>query len=463
MEKEELHKERKMKNKYSNLKQKGLKEKSKGITLIALVITIIVLLILAGVTIATLTGENGVLTKANEAKIKTEKAGTYEQVEVQVAGSFDSNGEIDIEDLNKNLRNNISGIIYNGNELSEENKIKNLPARLTVDGYEITIDIDGRVILVEDILTADSVTSLDYGAYVNYEIDINGDEDTTKDWRIFYVKDYKGEDNATEGNQPQTGKRIFLISSDYVGNTCTELTGTDGAKEKSSLKQGTGIESDTQLHQDCCYYWQSGGAPEYNCTLPSGENACTFPSLFEFTKYSIKDHTSGSLVYNNSKCAASLLCTGNWKSFVTTGGEYAIGGPTLEMWIDSWNAKEKDASNFQTLYAVTETDSQDYGYYVKIGESNKSTMINLDNVGSLSEKTGFYDTLYFPHRTTNAGDLDKDNNNEYEAAYWIASPSTYRNYNNADALMTAQFGGKLNYCGYSVGKIRNSPNNLLKL
>ena len=37
---------------------------NKGITLIALVITIIVLLILAGVTIATLTGDNGILTKA---------------------------------------------------------------------------------------------------------------------------------------------------------------------------------------------------------------------------------------------------------------------------------------------------------------------------------------------------------------------------------------------------------------
>ena len=38
---------------------KGRKEK--GITLIALVITIIVLLILAGVVIATLTGDNGIL------------------------------------------------------------------------------------------------------------------------------------------------------------------------------------------------------------------------------------------------------------------------------------------------------------------------------------------------------------------------------------------------------------------
>ena len=45
-----------------------------GITLIALVITIIVLLILAGVTIATLTGDNGILTRATEAKNKTEQA-----------------------------------------------------------------------------------------------------------------------------------------------------------------------------------------------------------------------------------------------------------------------------------------------------------------------------------------------------------------------------------------------------
>lgn len=42
----------------------------KGITLIALVITIIVLLILAGVTIATLTGENGILKQAGKAKEK---------------------------------------------------------------------------------------------------------------------------------------------------------------------------------------------------------------------------------------------------------------------------------------------------------------------------------------------------------------------------------------------------------
>lgn len=51
---------------------KSTKEKirfnEKGITLIALVITIIVLLILAGVTIATLTGDNRIINKSINSK-----------------------------------------------------------------------------------------------------------------------------------------------------------------------------------------------------------------------------------------------------------------------------------------------------------------------------------------------------------------------------------------------------------
>ena len=47
-------------------------EKDRGITLIALVITIIVLLILAGVSIAMLFGENGLITNAKKAKIQSE-------------------------------------------------------------------------------------------------------------------------------------------------------------------------------------------------------------------------------------------------------------------------------------------------------------------------------------------------------------------------------------------------------
>ena len=57
---------------------------NKGITLIALVITIIVLLILAGVSIAMLTGNNGLLTKATSSKIKTNDADAAERVNLEL-------------------------------------------------------------------------------------------------------------------------------------------------------------------------------------------------------------------------------------------------------------------------------------------------------------------------------------------------------------------------------------------
>ena len=58
---------------------------TKGITLIALVITIIVLLILAGVTIATLTGENGILSQANTAKERTVVGTEKEQLNMALS------------------------------------------------------------------------------------------------------------------------------------------------------------------------------------------------------------------------------------------------------------------------------------------------------------------------------------------------------------------------------------------
>lgn len=61
------------------MKKKLIKvKKEKGITLIALVVTIVVLLILAGVTIAMLTGDNGILTQARKAKEETE-TGTFQE------------------------------------------------------------------------------------------------------------------------------------------------------------------------------------------------------------------------------------------------------------------------------------------------------------------------------------------------------------------------------------------------
>lgn len=60
-------------------------KKNGGITLIALVITIIVLLILAGVSIAMLSGDNGLLTRSTDAADKEKIAGAKDTISAQVA------------------------------------------------------------------------------------------------------------------------------------------------------------------------------------------------------------------------------------------------------------------------------------------------------------------------------------------------------------------------------------------
>lgn len=60
---------------------------NKGITLIALVVTIIVLLILAGVSIAMLSGDNGILTNAKNAKEQS-SAKNLEEMTKLVVGDY---------------------------------------------------------------------------------------------------------------------------------------------------------------------------------------------------------------------------------------------------------------------------------------------------------------------------------------------------------------------------------------
>ena len=64
-------------------------KKEKGITLIALVVTIVVLLILAGVSISMITGENGIITQAQDAKLVTERASLREKLQLVAVEEID--------------------------------------------------------------------------------------------------------------------------------------------------------------------------------------------------------------------------------------------------------------------------------------------------------------------------------------------------------------------------------------
>ncbi len=83
-----------------------MKRKSdKGITLLALVITIIILLILAGITISTITGDDGIIKNAGQAKEETEIANEKEIVEKATVQAMGKNkyGNVEESELQSEL------------------------------------------------------------------------------------------------------------------------------------------------------------------------------------------------------------------------------------------------------------------------------------------------------------------------------------------------------------------------
>ncbi len=137
------------------IKNRKLKVNNKGITLIALVITIIVLLILAGVAIATLTGDNGILTKAASSKEKTTEAEARELVQLEAIGSIDERtGKFNKDNFKTNVKKNLgltdSSIKENGNKIT-----------VTYKGYDVTVDATtGKVTTV--VKTGETPPTGDY-------------------------------------------------------------------------------------------------------------------------------------------------------------------------------------------------------------------------------------------------------------------------------------------------------------
>ena len=130
---------------------KGKMYEKSGITLIALVVTIIVLLILAGVTIATLTGDNGILTKAQQAKAETGEASNIEKIRLAVLETqIGDNGyqEIDATTFQEALNNQ-----FEGRDLQvTDNKDGSFIISLDNNSKMFYADSNGEIITNENML-----------------------------------------------------------------------------------------------------------------------------------------------------------------------------------------------------------------------------------------------------------------------------------------------------------------------
>lgn len=117
--------------------------KQKGITLIALVITIIVLLLLAGVSISMLTGENGIITQAQNAKEMT-RAGEVEEIvnlwkTENGMSEYNSDSSVTIKTEEELLQKLLDGKKIFEEEIDRENKI------ITIGNKKINYKIDAKL------------------------------------------------------------------------------------------------------------------------------------------------------------------------------------------------------------------------------------------------------------------------------------------------------------------------------
>ena len=191
-----------------------LRKTNSGITLIALVITIIVLLILAGVTIATLTGDNGILTKATEAKDKTEEGEEEEKVKLSVAGALakDNGGEIKEQYLDEELASQF------GEKGTDYNLEGSGPFTVTILGsgrkyivnkdgsVEIYVPINGNYYDAEtDITVGGKPVTIPEGAQIS---GIEGEYENVDNGFVIYIPDSE-EEKITDWSDAETIQKTY--------------------------------------------------------------------------------------------------------------------------------------------------------------------------------------------------------------------------------------------------------------
>ena len=171
--------------------------------MIALVITIIVLLILAGVTIITLTGDNGLLTKVSGAKNTSTESEIIEKIKLAYEDYY-LGEHTQTDNKFQNALDRMFGIGVTTASGPDSNGVYTV----IVNEKKYVLDsITGIVREKPDISISKLVTNINYGDYIDLGQNVVGTEATTDDWRILYNdknNDYGGNDGA----------RVYAILAD---------------------------------------------------------------------------------------------------------------------------------------------------------------------------------------------------------------------------------------------------------
>lgn len=129
----------------------------------------------------------------------------------------------------------------------------------------------------------------------------------------------------------------------------------------------------------------------------------------------------------NMKAIAYMLDTKAWSDFKDNTGNavYAVGGPSIEMLINSYNQKHNVSYKAEVKLSVEDSVNVD-GY--QISHDNGTTWAH-----SYSDMLDTNDSLYVN---------DTEINNAY--GYWVASPSAY----DSNYIIDVLHNGGIGSCGY---------------
>ena len=205
---------------------KKFENQNKGITLIALVITIIVLLILAGISISMLSGDNSIISRAGEAKDKTELESLKEEVKIVM-----SNRTIEktIAGTNsKTLKQDLESGINNG-EVEEINKADGTTKYTDVcyvskNGKSVTVYEDGEV--------EEGKVSIWKGVTDIECPEFKKDENNVWNWYIYtagqlkFLADFVNNGNSLNGTENGADLNNYVTQAHYDPSTVTMSTDT---------------------------------------------------------------------------------------------------------------------------------------------------------------------------------------------------------------------------------------------
>ena len=226
-----------MKEKVKEEQRKTKTKQANGITLIALVITIIVLLILAGVSIVMLTGQNGILTQAQNAKNRTEEAKVEEENRLNeynnIINNYVNGGTTEIPTTGSTL-GTVTGNEESNTKVQDSlgNKVV-VPAGFKVYIPEGTSLEDYNVengIIIEDVSAKDDTTKGSQFVWIpTGTIHRKNKEDVTINLDRYTF--------ASNGDATQQGTNEI---DEYNGNPCQELA-------SSSYENTTAVNIDDFL------------------------------------------------------------------------------------------------------------------------------------------------------------------------------------------------------------------------